>query len=70
MSESATMLGDEPLTEVEREVLGIYQSLKDLLKRGDLPPCVSFSAKQALAAIFPAVNDLGLEYEFLFDYGV
>lgn len=70
MSQEVGYLGDEKLTELEGKVLDIYEGLKELLQRDDCPPCVLFSARQALAAIYPAVNDLGLKYEYLYDYGV
>jgi hypothetical protein len=52
------------------EVLEIYCALKVLLQRDDLPPGVRASAEQALSAMWQAVNNLGLEYEFLYDLGV
>ncbi|MCL5266153.1 MAG: hypothetical protein M1343_13350 [Chloroflexi bacterium] len=70
MSDSATFFGDSTLTELEGRLLEIYDGLKEILKRDDCPPCVLFSVKQSLAALYPAVNDLGLAYEYLFDYGV
>lgn len=62
--------GTVELTEVESKVLAIYDDLKELLQRDDCPPCVLFAARQALAAIYPAVNALGLRYEFLVEYGI
>lgn len=63
-------IGDEELTEVEGKLLEIYEGVKELLRRDDCPPCVHFSLRQALAALYPAVNDLGLKYEYLYEYGV
>ncbi|MBI4320795.1 MAG: hypothetical protein HY675_20070 [Chloroflexi bacterium] len=67
MTREVTILGDETLTEVEGKVLSIYQDLKDLLRRPDLSPCVLFNARQALADMYPIVNDLGLLHEHLID---
>ncbi len=69
-SRSATFLGDQKLTDVEVQVLSVYNTLKELLRQEDLSPCVEMSLRQALAAMFPAVNALGLEYEFLYEFGV
>lgn len=55
--------------EVESKILGIYQDLKDVLRRDDLAPCVRANAIQALAAVSQIVNDLALEYEMLYDLG-
>jgi hypothetical protein len=55
---------------VTNEVHRIYHDLKALLERGDLPPGVRANAEQALSAMWQAVNNLGLEYEFLYDLGV
>ena len=52
------------------EVLHIYEALKRLLARDDLPPAVRANAQQALSAMWQVVNDLGLEDEFLYDLGV
>lgn len=69
-SRSATFLGDQKLTDVEVQILSVYNTLKELLRQEDLSPCVEMSLRQALAAMFPAVNALGLEYEFLYEFGV
>ena len=52
------------------EVLRIYADLKRLLARDDLPPGVRANAEQALVAVWQIVNDLALEYEYLYDLGV
>ncbi len=70
MPKAAGYLADEQLSEVESRVLEIYDGLKELSQRNDCPPCVLFSVRQALAAMYPAVNDLGLKYEYLYEYGV
>jgi len=69
-SRSATFLGNEQLTETEARITDVYNSLKELLREENLSPCVEMSLRQALAAMFPAVNALGLEYEFLYEFGV
>ncbi len=70
MSQQVAYLNGEPLTEVESKAIAIYDELKSLLSRDDLPPCLLFGAREALAAFYPAVNDLGLVYEYLQEYGI
>lgn len=55
---------------LEAQVLRLYQELKAVLEREDLPPGVRANAEQALSAMWQVVNNLGLEYEFLYDLGV
>jgi len=57
-------------TDVEREVLRVYEDLKRLAVRDDAPPCVQRNAKKALACLWQAVNDLDLTFEQLRDLGV
>ena len=59
-----------PTTEVERELLELYERLRALAAREDAPPCVERNAKKALACVWQAVNDLGLRYEQLDDVQV
>ncbi len=59
-----------PTTEVERELLGAYETLKVLAARDDLPPCVARNVKKALAALWQVTNDLDLQFEQLYDLGV
>jgi hypothetical protein len=59
-----------PLTATEADVLAIYTTLKTLASRTDLPPCVERNAKQALACMWQAVNDLDLDFEQLYDVGI
>ncbi len=68
MSET-TLLG-EPLTELEQRIKSVYDELKSLAARDDAPPCVAANIKQALAALWVAVNDLGIDYEQIYDLGV
>jgi hypothetical protein len=59
-----------PLVEHESETLRIYQDLKALAGRDDLPPCVARNVRQALASMWQATNDLNLQFEQLYDLGV
>ena len=60
----------QPLSEAERELLSVYQELKNLAARTDLPPCADRNVRQALSAIWQATNDLDLQFEQLYDLGV
>ena len=55
---------------LDAQVLRVYQELKAMLERDDLPPGVRANVEQALSAMWQVVNNLGLEYEFLYDLGV
>lgn len=55
-------------TETEQIVLEVYERLKRL--SDDEAPCVKFNARRALVSIWQIVNDLGLEFEQLAEYGV
>ncbi len=59
-----------PTTDVEKEVLRIYEDLKTLAARTDTPPSVARNARKALACMWQPVNDLNLVYEHLYDLGV
>jgi hypothetical protein len=61
---------DTPLLDHERETLRIYQDLKALAGREDLPPCVARNVRQALASMWQATNDQNLQFEQLYDLGV
>ncbi|HKT38517.1 MAG TPA: hypothetical protein VJR48_09095 [Ktedonobacterales bacterium] len=71
MTETATtdLLGTA-LTERERDLLSAYQSLKALAASDDLPPCAARNVRKALAAMWQVTNDLGLQFEQLYDLGV
>jgi len=56
--------------DVGQEALAIYRQLKALLQRQDLPPGVRANVEQALSAMWQVVNNLTVEYEFLYDLGV
>lgn len=59
---------DAPLTPTELTVLEVYERLKTL--SDDEAPCVKYNARRALVAVWQIVNDLGLEFEQLSEYGV
>ena len=65
-----TDLLGKPLTEQERELLNVYQALKNLAARSDLPPCAERNVRKALASMWQVTNDLNLQFEQLYDLGV
>ena len=65
-----TDLLGHPLTDLERELLLVYQSLKKLAVTPDSPPCVQQNVRKALACLWQATHDLDLQFEQLYDYGV
>ncbi|GAC1451440.1 MAG: hypothetical protein PVSMB4_11290 [Ktedonobacterales bacterium] len=60
----------KPLTDYEQEALSIYNALKALAAREDLPPCAARNVRKALACLWQATNDLDLQFEQLADLGV
>lgn len=70
MTTQQTDLLGQPLSEQEREMLAAYEALKALAARDDLPPCAARNIRQALASLWQATNDLGLQFEQLYEYGV
>ncbi len=70
MTTSTTDLLGKPLSEQEQEILAAYETLKNLAARDDLPPCAARNVRQALASLWQATNDLGLQFEQLYEYGV
>jgi hypothetical protein len=58
------------MTEQEQELLRIYESLKRLAARDDLPPCAARNVRRALSSMWQATNDLNLQFEQLYEYGV
>lgn len=54
----------------ETTALEIYRSLKTLAADPQAPPCVTANARRALASVWQIVNDLGLSFEQLYEYGV
>jgi hypothetical protein len=67
---TTTDLLGTPTTEVEEQVLDVYQALKALAARDDLPPCAARNVRKALASLWQATNDLDLQFEQLYDLGV
>ena len=55
---------------LDEAVRRVYQDLKALLGREDLPPGLRANAVVALAAVWQMANDLALEYEMLYDLGM
>lgn len=70
MATQTTDLLGKPLSTNEQDILASYEALKQLAARDDLPPCASRNIRQALAAMWQATNDLGLQFEQLYEYGV
>jgi hypothetical protein len=70
MTTHNTDLLGKPLSADEQEILDAYEALKRLAARDDLPPCAARNIRQALAAMWQATNDLGLQFEQLYEYGV
>ncbi len=67
--QNTDLLG-KPLSTDEQEILDAYEALKRLAARDGLPPCAARNIRQALAAMWQATNDLGLQFEQLYEYGV
>ena len=55
------------MNETEARVRQVYEALKELSR--DEAPCVAKNAQRALAVVWQIMNDLGLEFEQLYDYG-
>lgn len=70
MSSTTTDLLGKATTEQEQEILAVYQALKQLAARNDLPPCAARNVRKALACMWQASNDLDLQFEQLYDLGV
>jgi len=71
MAETTTtdLLGN-PMTDQEQELMNVYTHLKELAARDDLPPCAARNVRKALSSMWQATNDLGLQFEQLYEYGV
>ncbi len=54
----------------EKDILEIYERLKELCAAEGQAPCVRSNLRFATAAIAQVVTDLGLDYEHLYDLGV
>ena len=59
MTDAKDLLG-RTTTKDERELLALYQQLKTLSQRQDLPPCALMNVKQAMVLLWNACNDLCL----------
>ena len=70
MTETGVDILGNPLTEQERALLDVYESLKRLAANSDLPPCAARNVRKALSAMWQATNDLDLQFEQLYDVGV
>ena len=70
MAETNTDLLGNPTSEQEQELLRVYESLKRLAARDDLPPCAARNVRRALSSMWQATNDLNLQFEQLYEYGV
>lgn len=60
----------QPTSDTERQLIGIYEQLKQLAARDDLAPCVQHNVRKALACLWQVTNDLDLQFEQLYDVGV
>ena len=70
MSTTDTDLLGKALTEQERELLNVYEELKKLAAQEDLPPCAARNVRRALMSMWQATNDLDLQFEQLYEFGV
>ncbi|MDE3077513.1 MAG: hypothetical protein KGJ86_19000 [Chloroflexota bacterium] len=56
--------------ETKQCALSVYRELKELLQSAELPPGARANIEQALSSVWQALNNLALEYEFLYGLGV
>jgi len=70
MANTDTDLLGRQLTEQERELLNVYEALKKLAAQDDLPPCAARNVRRALMSMWQATNDLDLQFEQLYEFGV
>ena len=56
------LLGND-LTADEQELVDLYQRLKTMSARDDLPPVATANVKQAMVLLWNACNDLALLHE-------
>ena len=52
-----------PLTPPERELMDLYQRLKTMSAKTDLPPCALMNCRQAMVMLWNACVDLNLVFE-------
>ncbi len=60
----------QPLTDAERQLVDVYERLKQLAARDDLAPCARQNVRKALACLWQVTNDLDLQFEQLYHLGV
>ncbi len=70
MANTDTDLLGSRLTEQERELLNVYEALKKLASQDDLAPCAARNVRRALMSMWQATNDLDLQFEQLYEFGV
>ena len=70
MAKTDTDLLGKALTDQERELLNVYETLKKLAAQEDLPPCAARNVRRALMSMWQATNDLDLQFEQLYEFGV
>ena len=70
MANTDTDLLGSRLTEQERELLNVYEALKKLASQDDLPPCAARNVRRALMSMWQATNDLDLQFEQVYEFGV
>jgi hypothetical protein len=70
MAKNDTDLLGKALTKQERELLNVYEALKKLAAQEDLPPCAARNVRRALMSMWQATNDLDLQFEQLYEFGV
>ncbi len=59
MADKTDILGT-PLTDAEVQLLAVYEAAQALLERDDLTPAIECNTKEAVSALWCAVNDLCL----------
>ncbi len=70
MATTGTDLLGKALTDQELELLKVYEALKKLAAQEDLPPCAARNVRRALMSMWQATNDLDLQFEQLYEFGV
>ena len=70
MATTGTDLLGKALTDQELELLKVYEALKKLAAQEDLPPCAARNVRRGLMSMWQATNDLDLQFEQLYEFGV
>ena len=52
-----------PLSAAERDLVDLYQRLRAMSARSDLPPCALMNCRQAMVMLWNACVDLDLVFE-------